>query len=501
MRSIVFPPTVTLTIDGTDLDRRLMLCLESIRVQQRLGLPSQCELVFGNPPEDLLDDLPSPGAELEVGIDGGDQPLFTGDYTAFEIEYGPNNQRQVRVRGYDRLQRLRKRWSVRAHVESTLQDLLRKLTSDLGVDASTPASDVTWPRIVQTHHSDFDLLVDMAAQAGLYPYISGTRLDLLPLAAESEPLELRLGSNLLEARFEANAGPAGGSVAVSGWNPLRSEPFTAEESDPRRGYDVEPTAAADNGRQEITDIAALNDDHLRSVARAHLEHRAAREIVFRGVADGTPALQPGTRIAIANVAARFQGSYTLAMVTHTIDVERGFISTLSTYPPPLGKSEQHTRVALGMVVDVDDPENIGRVRVTFPTFADVKSEWLQVLSAGAGADKGFMVQPDVNDTVLVLLTHDLPGQGIVLGGLYGMVGPYDSGVNGGRIARYTLRTPGGQFVRMDDDEQSLLLETSDGSQVHLTPDLVSIHASADLDIAAPGRRISIRGQAIDFERA
>jgi phage baseplate assembly protein V len=121
--------------------------------------------------------------------------------------------------------------------------------------------------------------------------------------------------------------------------------------------------------------------------------------------------------------------------------------------------------------------------------------------AGAGAHKGFMVLPDVGDQVVVLCPQDDPAQGIVLGGLYGASGPPDSGVEGKAVRRYTLQTPGGHRVRLDDARKSIRIEDAHGSFLELTPDQVALHARATLRIAAPGHTVTIAGKAIHFEEA
>jgi phage baseplate assembly protein gpV len=156
--------------------------------------------------------------------------------------------------------------------------------------------------------------------------------------------------------------------------------------------------------------------------------------------------------------------------------------------------------ALGIVTAVSDPERLGRVRVSLPGHGDVETEWMHVVSAGAGRNKGMVVLPDVGDRVLVLLPHGEPGAGVVMGGLYGMEGPADSGVEGGRTRRYTLQTPGGQRVVLDDGRQAIQLEDSSGNVVELTPEVVRIHAATDLELEAPGRKVVIRGDQIDFQR-
>ena len=40
-----------------------------------------------------------------------------------------------------------------------------------------------------------------------------------------------------------------------------------------------------------------------------------------------------------------------------------------------------------------------------------------------------------------------------------------------------------------------------GNYLELTPGGVRLHAATDLTLEAPGRRVLVRGRAIDFERA
>src|SRR5207245_813107 len=114
--------------------------------------------------------------------------------------------------------------------------------------------------------------------------------------------------------------------------------------------------------------------------------------------------------------------------THTIDARKGFVSEISSYPPA-PKARTHSSMATpGVVTQIDDPEKLGRIRVSLPTYSNVETDWMGVLSAGAGAGKGFMTLPGIGDHVLVLFAHEDPGQGVVLGGLYGAQEPPDVGI-------------------------------------------------------------------------
>ena len=141
------------------------------------------------------------------------------------------------------------------------------------------------------------------------------------------------------------------------------------------------------------------------------------------------------------------------------------------------------------------------MRVSLPAYADLETEWMQVLSLGAGRGKGLMILPGVGDRVLVLLPDGEPGAGIILGGLYGPQAMPDSGVEGSDTQRYTWLTAGGQRVRLDDVAQTIRVEDSSGSYVELSPQKVLVHATTRLELEAPGQAVVIRGATIDFERA
>ena len=140
----------------------------------------------------------------------------------------------------------------------------------------------------------------------------------------------------------------------------------------------------------------------------------------------------------------------MTAVIHTIDRIGGFVSEISSAPPRRRMRPRHAAAAPGIVSRVDDPDGLGRVRVVLPTYENLETDWIGVLSPGAGGGKGFITLPNVDDQVLVLLAHDDPSQSVVLGGLYGSKAPPDVGIENGAVRRFTLVTPGGQRLRLDD---------------------------------------------------
>lgn len=482
--------------------------LWEIRVLQRLSLPTVCEMTFIEPTVSLSENgVAAPGAPMKIMAPGFDEPLFRGEVTAVEHIYDPSHGREIHVRAYDVLHRLRKRQPVRTHVELTLVDLMTELVSDLNINVNAAESGPLWPRLVQYRQSDFELLAEVAERCGLYFTLQDETLHVLTLEGDGPDVELKLGESLLEARIEINADAAIRSVSTKGWDPLRVEPHEGKAEEPRTGRNVNAEISPDDvggsGERTLIDTVLTNDLQADAIAQAELDLRVARGVTLSGVAEGNPQLRPGARVQIENVAKRLAGRYVVTSVDHTFDSVKGFVSTISTAPPPQSKRNVACGVALGIVTHVDDPEGYGRVQVKLPTYNDMETDWMGVLTPGAGLGKGLLALPDVDDTVLVLFPSGDPAQGLVLGGLYGVLTreEWDWGVEDAAVKRYTLRTPGGQRVRLDDAKQVLRLENSDGSYIEMSPEKVVVHAQQDMEIEAPGRTLVIRANKVDFQHA
>ena len=60
-------------------------------------------------------------------------------------------------------------------------------------------------------------------------------------------------------------------------------------------------------------------------------------------------LRPGTPVQVTGLLDRLAGRYVLTSVTHTIDSRRGFVSELSSVPPPARERARGAVAVLGEV--------------------------------------------------------------------------------------------------------------------------------------------------------
>ena len=502
MKAIAGIGGLTVSINGDELDAEAAACLGALRIRHALSLPAQCELRF----QGVLDPLADKaggflGSALRVRAEDG--TVFEGEVTAIEYEYSPDGGRELRVRGYDVLHRLRKRQSVEFRENIDTGELARQLAGDLGLSADVAEAGPRWPRLAQWYQTDFDLLAGAAARAGLYFAAWDNTLSLFTLDGVGDAVSLTLGEELLEASFELNADRAWSEVAATGWDPGSGERFEESAGSARSGRSVKvPAGTADLGgeaRRFLLNAQAPAAAHVSAGAQGELDRAAANALIVRGVAAGRTDLWPGSKVKLDGIHRSVAGTYVVAEVVHSLDAERGFLSEFSSEVSVAGHGLPMSVVAPGIVARVDDPDKQGRVSVKLPGYQSIETGWMRVLLPAAGADKGFIALPDEGDEVLVLLPNGDPAMGIVLGGLFGKEKVPDTGIAGRRVKRQAWRSPKGHYLEIDDEKDRLSFLHANGSTLRMAKDKFTLKAATDLDISAPGKKIKITASAVDFQ--
>ncbi len=107
-------------------------------------------------------------------------------------------------------------------------------------------------------------------------------------------------------------------------------------------------------------------------------------------------------------------------------------------------------IVIGVVKDLDDPQKLGRVRVSFPHLGGQPSSWARLATLMAGADRGSLLRPEPEDEVLVAFLHGDPGQPYVIGALWNETDPPPEGGGTSDNHLRTLRSRSGHVLRFDD---------------------------------------------------
>jgi uncharacterized protein involved in type VI secretion and phage assembly len=170
---------------------------------------------------------------------------------------------------------------------------------------------------------------------------------------------------------------------------------------------------------------------------------------------------------------------------------------------------------LAEVVDLDDPQQLARVKVRLLNFDGVDGQdgpvWARVAVPFAGHNRGAFLLPDAGDEVLVVLVNGDPRCPIVVGGLWNGTDTAPEKISGGRNQRKVIRskngvkvtledqdgqekfvaeTPGGQKVTLKDGPGQITIEDSNGNSVKLDTSGVTITATAAVAIKASQVNVS-----------
>ncbi|MBN8637087.1 MAG: phage tail protein [Anaerolineae bacterium] len=119
-------------------------------------------------------------------------------------------------------------------------------------------------------------------------------------------------------------------------------------------------------------------------------------------------------------------------------------------------------IVIGEVCNLEDPDKLGRVQVTFPHLGGVKSHWAKLVSPMAGKKRGFFFRPEVGDEVLVAFEQNDSSFPYILGALWSQADappPSDSSAkdNNHRF----IHSRSGHIIRFDDTKGEEKIEIID----------------------------------------
>lgn len=141
---------------------------------------------------------------------------------------------------------------------------------------------------------------------------------------------------------------------------------------------------------------------------------------------------------------------------------------------PSGWGGRWYGVLPALVVDIKDPDNQGRVKITLPWSVDARGSryesWARLATLMGGDNRGSWFVPDVDDEVLVAFEQGDPRRPYVLGGLWNGRDRAPSAMDGaGNNYKKVLRSRNGVTVTLDDQDgqEKLLLETPGGQKITL----------------------------------
>ncbi|HVM10565.1 MAG TPA: VgrG-related protein [Acidimicrobiales bacterium] len=445
------------------------------------------------------------GAALP-GMSRGGGKIFDGIVVGIDATR-EGHQTITRVRCSDKLQLLYHGRRTKAYLKTTPDAVVRTLILESGLMPGTIDSvNVVFDYISQWHESDGDFIERLAAEFGMVFRMKEGKVEFCaPPAASSAPspaspgsstpAQLVLGDDV--ARFDVSYSGEYlvNKVEARGWNSKTKSEIVASKTigtAPGKNMAVaamQPIDAANAGLMTTTKTFLTSTVPLASQSHAtKLATSVASEIAstfgrVEAVTIGNPSMLAGVPISVGPTTHPMAGKYVVTTAEHQLEAgeyttrvvcggleDRGVGGEASRSRDDV-LSGRFPGVLIGIVTNNNDPEKLGRVKVKFPQFdATYESDWLRVVSAGAGAGRGFTMIPEANDEVVVAFEHGDPRSGFVLGGVWnGRDKPtqpaFDAqAIQGGKVEKRGFTSRAGHHIVFQDKAGEELIEVKSGKK-------------------------------------
>ena len=438
-------------IDGSPLPPEVAALLSAAYVDDSLRLPDLFVLRFRDQDRTVLTKSKAKigsTAKISVQTSDGQTPevLISGEVTALEAEFDNTGTFTV-IRGYDQAHRLFRGRRTETYTQSTASDVATQVARRAGLKVGTVDSTSTvHDHISQGGVTDWEFLNKLAGEIGYEVLVKDGKFDFrkpqvagnAPTAggpADTNPLVLKMGTDLLRFRSVVTSAEQVKEVQVRGWDLAEKKALTANAPAATKSAvlpTIDPAKIANAFGDPVfvsSTTAYRSQSEVDAAAGALAEQIAGAFAEFEGVARGNPKLRANAAISVESIGAPFEGKYTITTSRHRYDPSTGYTTAFAvtgrqerslfglTSGPSAGTRAPGPVIAL--VSDSNDPDKQGRVKLTYPWLSDTYvSDWARTVQPGAGKDRGAVVVPEVGDEVLVVFEQGDIARPYVLGGLW-----------------------------------------------------------------------------------
>ena len=522
--------TYKIMVDGIELPaiygvKNIVVAKEVNRIPY-----AQITLLDGDAPKQEFElsskDLLIPGTEIEItaGYHSDEETIFKGIIVKHSIK--------IR-RGASYLTLECKDKSVKMSIgkkstyfyDSKDSDILEELIGNSGAKADVEGTITTHKELVQYRVSDWDFMVTRAQANGKLCFVDDGTIKVAKPDFSAETIEtVVFGSSIHEFDGEIDARDQFNKVTSYSWNPTDQELLESEAEDPN------VTLNGDLSSSDLSDVLGVENLELRhggNITQDELQDWSDAKALYQQLAktrgrvkfQGIPAVKPGITLALEGVGNRFNGKIYVTGVRHEIadgnwlvDAQFGLNPTWfsETYDvndmPGSGIMPAISGLHIGIVTQLEaDPDGEDRILVQIPIINNEEQGiWARVATLDAGENRGSFFRPEIEDEVIIGFINDDPNDAIVLGMLHSSAKPAplsatDDNHEKGFVTRsdmkmlfnddkisYTLETPAGKKVVLDEDAGVITIEDENANVLTLDSDGITMESAGDINIKASG---------------
>jgi phage protein D/phage baseplate assembly protein gpV len=523
----------TIKVNGSPVSAEFMRDTMEVVVDTNLYLPDMFTIQLHDDTLTWADgELLKVGNKVEVsaetsgqgGRQGNQATLIKGEITALEPDFSSTGQAVLVMRGYVKGQRLHRGKKARTFLKMSDSDIASKIAQEVGLTPSVDSTSVRYDYVLQNNQTNMEFLLTRAERIGYQVYVKDETLYFKKGTAnhQGQGPELEWKKNLKSFRPRLAATHQADQFVVRGWDAKAKKAITSQVTPSNNGRQggVQQTGGAmaqqafgGSAQAIVVDQPVSTADEAKAMAQAICDEVSGDFVQAEGTCVGDSSLRAGQVVRIKGVGTRFSGNYFVTAATHVYKngVYETHFSMTGRRPDTLGEllapkdgdgDGLVKGVVTAMVTNLNDPDNLGRVKVKYPWLDDsVESDWVRIATPMAGAQRGFYYLPEVNDEVLIAFEHGDPHRPYIVGALWSNTDkppkPNSEVCGGGKVNKRILKSRSGHIITLNDtdgqEEISIIDKTGKNQIVIKSPDnSMQIKVQGDLTIEAQGK-ITIKG--------
>mgnify|MGYP000900219320 CR=1 FL=1 len=333
------------------------------------------------------------------------------------------------------------------------------------------------PYTVQYNESDYQFIQRLAKRYGEFFYYNGTQYIFGSRAQQT--VTLYEGGDLSEVEFELMLKPQKFNYLSYNSQMTRTEVKGSDQTEPQykeNPFQFAAIQASEKVFAKTTDqtYGALPDefrgDYLKEAVQREKEKRE-QLMQVRGKSRN-PHVRIGGFVKLKDINDLPMETYRVIDVTHYQgegDYYNEFIAIPDVFvayyydEQALPRAEQQP----ARVIDNNDPEGWGRVRVQFiwQEKHQTKTPWIRVVQPHAGGGKGFYFIPEIDEEVWVDFEDQNAERPFVVGSNYN--GKEYSPFHNTNNDIKAIQTRSGVKIKINDSNGSLFLEDPSGNNIYM----------------------------------
>ncbi|MCB9107671.1 MAG: VgrG-related protein [Anaerolineales bacterium] len=514
---------ILIKANGQPLPEPLMDALGEVVVDSSLYQPNMFSIVVRDPKIKWVDDQDylAPGKEIEIKVQTGAEQgnlkglLMCGEITSLEPSFSAQGRTTLLVRGYDKSHRLHRGKQTRTFANLSIAQIIKTIAEEADLIPELDATTVRYDYLLQNNQTNMEFLLALAERVGFQVYAAeGTLFFKKSTWSQGNGPEFELGETLSGFQPRLSTIRQTDRVTVKGWDAKSKNRIMGQaspNSDLNQGGLEETGGATAKKIFRSTAESVLVNQPVFSAAEAEalaarLSDDLSREFIqAEGICRGDPRVKAGWFITLKGLGQRFSGHYFVTSATHTYSAagyETRFTITgrhpqtlrylLRARDDRLSAQPRLHGVVTGLVTNLNDKFDLGRVKVKYNWLGDIESDWVRIASPMAGPDRGFFYLPEINDEVLVAFEHGDMHRPYIIGVLWNSQDkPPKSNtdvVGGGKVNQRLVKSRSGHQILLDDSSGGEKIEIIDRSGQKVVID----SQAQSIELSGGGRKVTMR---------